>query len=201
MGHKMHRALSSRSPLYFRPQKSHTTHFLPCPPTSLALRPNINLLTSIKRTGSLPSLSHRLAHGFILVISQLDDLEVRLDTFRRERLCEHSIATFKGPRDEDLHDGVVVLLRDVGEGGVVEERVICALAAERGVGCQEDVFACAVVEEFLVGEEGADLGVVGVLVFSILAVMGLATIQCRKAGCRTNLDLIHCRDNLGISKK
>lgn len=92
--------------------------------------------TCQRNVEALGVLLANLVDGLDILVVDLDFLEVGRDAAGSDRLGDHTVATGLGPRQDDLCAGGLVLLGDLGDGGVVDEQglaeaVVACLSGER----------------------------------------------------------------------
>ena len=99
-----------------------------------------------------------------LFVRQVDALEVGLHTRRVTTLGQHDVATAQTPGDQHLGQSVTTLGRNVVQSLVLVDTLTSSrdlvLRAQRRVGSGHDTLAEAVLNQFVVGEEGVDLDLV-----------------------------------------
>lgn len=104
--------------------------------------------------------------GLIVGIRQLNALEVGLDTSWVRALGQYNIAAAQTPGYQHLSQSVAALFGDLVQGRVLADALAgggdLILGAQWRVGLGQDIVLEAVLNEFLVGQEGMNLDLIDV---------------------------------------
>lgn len=107
-----------------------------------------------------------LVDGLIVGIRQLNALEVGLDTSWVRALGQYNIAAAQTPGYQHLSQSVAALFGDLVQGRVLADALAgggdLILGAQWRVGLGQDIVLEAVLNEFLVGQEGMNLDLIDV---------------------------------------